>query len=69
MSYLCHEPGSEDEGAFLEEIYERNRYHGGSVPDLSRFSSEARECVSWERRWRVCSRVLMFSALRSAIGG
>lgn len=46
----------------------RNIYHGGRAPDLSRFSSEAREWVSWERRWRVCSKALMFSGVRSGIG-
>lgn len=43
MSCLCREPGSGGASKGGCEKYGRNKYHGGSVPDLSRFSSEARE--------------------------
>ena len=35
-------------------------YHGGKGSELRTWCwREASEVVSWERRWRVCSRVLM----------
>ncbi len=40
-------------------------YHDGRGSDCRRLCwREAREFVSWERRWRVCSRVLMSVGVR-----
>lgn len=40
---MCHKPGSGGASKGSGEKSGRNVYHGGSVPDLSKFSSDARE--------------------------